>query len=86
MKVIFDFEGRDKGCAFFALYAGLRMYKDKKLKQVKLQREVANGMGEESFSIPAAEAYCMLEDLREKFPKEYAESKEEYDEIYGVIE
>ncbi len=38
-------------------------------------------MGEECFSIAAAEAYCMLEDLKEKFPKHYAEAKEEYDEV-----
>lgn len=32
------------------------MYKEQKEKQVKLQEEVADGFGEESFSVPAAEA------------------------------
>ena len=46
----------NESAAFFALYAGLRMYKEQKEKQVKLQEEVADGFGEESFSVPAAEA------------------------------
>lgn len=83
MIIKFDFEGRDEEAAFFALYAGLRMYKEKKDRQVKLLN-AANGNSEEQFSIPAAEAFCMLQDLKEKFPKEYAEASEEYEAVYGT--
>ena len=72
MKIFFDFEARDEGAAFFALYAGLRMYKEQREKRVE----------KDAISIPAAEAFCMLEDLKEQFPDEYEEAVIEYNECY----
>jgi hypothetical protein len=70
----FLFEGRDPS-AFFAFYAGLRMYKEvKDLQTIKGK-----------FYIAAAEAYCMLQDLKEQFPKHYAEAEAEYNEVYGKV-
>jgi len=84
MIVKFNLEGRDEGAAFFALYAGLRMYKEQKEKQIILLNEIKDD-SEKTFSIPAAEAYCMMEDLREKFPKQYEEAKQEFEEVYVKI-
>lgn len=78
MKIKFDFEGREEYCAFFALYAGLRMYKEQKEKQVMESEEIG------LFSIPAAEVFCMLQDLKQQHPKEYAEAVDEYNEVYGT--
>lgn len=50
MKIEFDLEGRDESAAFFALYAGLRMYKEQREKRCE-----GNAM-----SFTAAEAYGML--------------------------
>jgi len=72
MIIEFDFEGRDEQCAFFALYAGLRMYKE-------LKNKVATN---NAFSIAGAEAYCMLEDLKEQYPKQYWESAAEFEQVY----
>lgn len=72
MTIKFNLEGRDEGCAFFALYAGLRMYKE--------QRDKNTPKGE--FSIASGEAFLMLEDLRENYPKQYSEAKKEFDEVY----
>lgn len=84
MIVKFNLEGRDEGAAFFALYAGLRMYKEQKDKQTILLNETKDDI-EKTFSIPAAEAYCMMQDLREKFPKQYEEAKQEFEEVYAKI-
>jgi len=73
MTIEFDFEGRDEGAAFFALYAGLRMYKEQKEKSVT----------GEAISIPAMEAYGMLEDLKEQYPLEYKQAGVEFQEAYG---
>lgn len=73
MKILFDLEASDQECAFFALYAGLRMYMDLKKSQPK---------EEGAFSIAGAEAYCMLQKLKKQHPKFYNESKEEYEDIY----
>lgn len=73
-KFIIDFDlKQDTGAAFFALYAGLRIYKEIKDAQPKPK---------DAISVPAAEAYCMLEDLKEKYPTEYEAAQKEYDEIY----
>ena len=81
MTVIFEFEGKERGCAFFALYAGLRMYMEVKETEIK-----AASMSDKSrrgaVSIAAAEAYCMLEELREQFPKLYKEAVVEYENNY----
>ena len=69
-NVKINFEGRDEGCAFFALYAGLRMYNEYKHKQ---------HLGKDSFSTAGAEAYSMMEDLRYSHPEQYEEAKKEYD-------
>jgi len=72
-----NFEGRNEGCAFFALYAGLRMYNEYKHEQHK---------GKDSFSTAGAEAYGIMEDLRYSHPKEYEEAKKEYDsELKNLI-
>ena len=84
MIVKFNLEGRDEGAAFFALYAGLRMYKEQKDKQIRLLNETKED-SEKTFSIPAAEAYCMMQDLREKFPKQYEEAKQEFNGVYAEI-
>ncbi len=83
-KIIFDIEGSEKGCAFFAIYAGLRMYKEHKDKQVMLQNKVAK-IGEECFSIAAAEAYSMLEQLKENHPIEFKEAEDEFNKCYNSI-
>lgn len=84
MIVKFNLEGRDEGAAFFALYAGLRMYKEQKQKQIRLLNETKDD-SEKTFSIPAAEAYCMMQDLREKFPKQYEEAKQEFNAVYAEV-
>lgn len=76
MKIIFDLEARDEGAAFFALYAGLRMYKEQREKRVE----------GEGISIAAAEAYGMLEDLKEQYPLEYKQAGVEFQEVYGKPE
>lgn len=82
MKIIFDFEGRMENEAFFALYAGLRMYKEQKNKQIRLLNE-SKPENERTFSIPAAEAYCMLQDMKEQYPVLYQQAGVEYQEVYG---
>lgn len=73
MQIVFDLEAMDEGAAFFALYAGLRMYKE--------QREGRCEGG--AISIAAACAFCMLEDLKNQYPKEYAQAGVEFQEVYG---
>lgn len=72
MKIKFNLEGQDQAAAFFALYAGLRMYKEQKINT-----------SNEQISIPATEASVMLLELKEQFPNEYKEAVEEFDSIYG---
>ncbi len=36
----------------------------------------------DQFSIAAAEAYCMLMQLKERYPKEYAVAESEFNEVY----
>lgn len=81
MKIKFDLEGRMEDEAFFALYAGLRMYKEQKDSEYELSKQLKQ-IPKGAFSIPAAEAYCLLMDLKEKFPKMYREAEEEYNEVY----
>lgn len=76
MIITFDLEARDEGAAFFALYAGLRMYKEQKEKAVTGP----------AISIPALEAYGMLEDLKEQYPLEYQQAGVEFQEVYGKSE
>jgi len=68
----FNIEASDKECAFFAIYAGLRMYFNK-----KSENELPNEM-----SIAAAEAYCLLKQLEEKHPKQYKEAESEFNRVY----
>lgn len=74
MIITFDFEGGDEGAAFFALYAGLRMYKELKDAQPK-----PKGLS----SVPAAEAFIMLEHLKEKHLKLYLQCETEYNSVYA---
>lgn len=76
MKIVFDFEARMENEAFFALYAGLRMYKEQK------EKSVPGG----AISIPAAEAFCMLCDLEEQYPIQYKQAGIEYQDVYGNIQ
>lgn len=74
MKIKFDLEASVPECAFFALYAGLRMYKEQREK-----RDIPDGQ----FSVSAAEAFCLMQDLKIQYPTEYAAAEKEYDEVYG---
>lgn len=74
-EVIIDFEGRDEECAFFTLYAGLRMYKELKGEQHR---------GKQTFSIAGAEAHSMLEYLKEKYPQRFAIAQQEYEDVYSA--
>ena len=71
MKIVFDFEASDKAAAIYALYAGLRMYKDKKY---------LDNIGTDLVSISGAEAYCLIEQLREQYPQAIHECQKVYDE------
>lgn len=73
MRIIFDLELTDRESAFFSLYAGLRMYKEQRQKSVP----------EEMFSISAAEAYGLLQQLKRQYPKQFAEAEQEYNDVYG---
>lgn len=75
-KIVFNIEGSDKECAFFALYAGLRMYYEQRTLRDKCPDE---------FSISAAECYGLLNQLEENFPKEFADSKVEFNEVYDQL-
>lgn len=81
MIIEFDFEGRDQGAAFFALYAGLRMYKEVKENQIKASSLVDENKST-AISVPAMEAYGMMCDLEEQFPNYFKEAEQEYNENY----
>jgi hypothetical protein len=72
-NITFDLEASDQEAAFFALYAGLRMY--------KWVRGLRTPPG--AVAIAAAEAYCMLEQLKEAHPEAYRQAEEEYEEVYA---
>lgn len=73
--IVIDFdECLDPAAAFFALYAGLRMYKEQR------EKRVPEGM----LSFVAAEASCILEMLEENFPSHYIEAVKEFDAEYGI--
>lgn len=75
MKVTFDLsEKNDADCAFFALYAGLRMYMDFKNNQSKEKG---------AFSVTALEASSLLKDMELQYPNEFAEAELEYETVYG---
>ncbi len=71
-KITINLEGRNKPCAFFALYAGLMMYSEAKASQQS---------GNE-FSIAGAEAFSILEDLKQSHPEMFSEAEAEYNNIY----
>ena len=74
-EITFDFEASlDKECAFFALYAGLRIY-----KRMKANHPTPSNQ----FSVAGAEAYCMLEQLKEQCPIQYDIAEKEFNEVYG---
>ena len=79
MKITFDLEGSDKEAAFYGIYAGLRMYKEKKDKEM-----VDKGMVGKSFFTAAAENYCRLDELKAQYPQWYAEAEKEYNEVNNV--
>lgn len=63
----------DTECRFLALYVGLRMYKDARLKK---HTDLSQ------FPVAAAEAYCMIEQLKELYPQMATESEIEYIKTY----
>lgn len=67
-----DIQAADKQCAFFALYAGLRMYRDLKKKQDPPH----------AISIAGAEAHCLLMQLKESYPQDYIEAQVEFEDVY----
>ena len=74
--ITFNFdESVDAEAAIFALYAGLRMYKEAKRK------DETSG----TFNVAAAEAHCMLEQIKETLPDDYIACMVEYDKIYSPI-
>lgn len=72
MIVEFNLEG-NPAVAFYALYAGLIMFKDKKVEQDKNSPDKINQAG--------AEAYCMLQDLKKQYPKHFEYAEEEYQRV-----
>lgn len=72
-NITIDFDGRNESCAFFAIYAGLKMYSD-------LKHEETRGTGKTSIS--GAEAYCILQDLKETHSKHFKEAEKEYARVY----
>ena len=76
-SITFDLEGSIKSLAFFALYAGLRMYKEQK------EKTVAETMETGTLSLAAAEAGVLLEQLKTQFPAFYTDCEEEFNEVYG---
>ena len=73
-EIIINLEGRNEDCAFFALFAGLKMYSDLKAEENR---------GTNKMNIAGAEAYCMLYDLKEDYPEKWEEAKKEYVDVYG---
>lgn len=68
-KIEFDLEASEQDCAFYAIYTGLRMCMEEQAK-----KEV-----EGSYSLVGAEAYCMLQQLKEKHPIQYLSAKNTYE-------
>tara|TARA_R110002049_G_scaffold224712_4_gene396530 strand:+ start:17010 stop:17393 length:384 start_codon:yes stop_codon:yes gene_type:complete len=72
MKIQFNLES-NPSVGFYALYASLRFFKEFKVKSHTEPNSV---------NTASAECYCMLEDLKEQYPKEYAEARDEYNSVY----
>ncbi|WP_281681851.1 hypothetical protein [Zunongwangia profunda] len=68
MEVTFDLES-NPDVGFYALYAGLKMFSDKKAEETK---------GTDKMNVAGAEAYAMLQDLKEQFPEKFNEAQEAY--------
>lgn len=75
MNIKFNLESNPTD-GFYALYASLRFFKEYKTQINK---------NTDAISVPAAECYCMLEDLKAQHPKEYAEAESEYNSVYNFI-
>lgn len=56
---------------FYAIYAGLRMFKDSEGKRTSEHNKTVPE-NEQIFSIPGAQAYCLLQDILEENPVYYA--------------
>lgn len=72
MNIKFNLES-NPSVGFYALYASLRFFKEFK---------VENHSKPNSVNTASAECYCMLEDLKDQYPKEYAEARDEYNSVY----
>ncbi len=68
MEITFNLES-NPDVGFYALYASLKIFSDKKAEESGLNR----------MSLPGAEAYSMLQELKEKYPDKFKESEEEYE-------
>lgn len=73
MNILFDLELTDRESSFFALYTGLRMYKEQRNRSVE----------PEVFSISGAEAYGLLQQLKRQHPEQFAQAEQEYNDVYG---
>lgn len=71
--IVIDMEGRLDSEAYMAIYGGLTMIKESESKAA-----TEPGM----FSLVGAEAYGILEDIKEQHPKEMADAKAYYDRYY----
>lgn len=72
MNIKFNLES-NPSVGFYALYASLRFFKEFKVKRHTEPNSV---------NTASAECYCMLEDLKDQYPKEYAEARDEYNSVY----
>lgn len=75
-KLTFDLESNPE-MRLYVLYAGLRMYMESKRETDKKTPDM--------FSLAGAEAYCLLQDLKEKLPELYAQCEEEYNDSHNGI-
>lgn len=72
-RVSLSVEGHSEPWAFFALFASFNLLIEKEKETLKPNM----------YSTPAAIAYCYLQELKEKYPKEYAEAELLYEEAYS---
>lgn len=78
-QITFNLEGTlDKNCAFFALYAGLRMYEDYKRKEWTDQIRDNPGYVVR-MSLAYLNTMFLLDQLKENYPQDYIEAEIEYE-------
>lgn len=77
-----DMEGTHRPSAMYALYSGLRMFKECQDSNLELKKQL-NQVDKDAYSIPGAEAYCLMQQLKEQYPNEYASCEKEFNRAYG---